>query len=75
MEYRPPKETDQEEIQKAFLLLKSCMQRHPEIETTLWAAAFWSILVDGYSASGMSFDEFTKEWDHMKHHYKHWFDI
>lgn len=74
MERRPTKETDQEEIEKAFNLLKDCMASHPEIEPTLWAGAFWSILVHGYNASGTTYNQFTREWDELKHHYKQWFD-
>lgn len=74
MEIRPPKETDQETIEKCFVLLKKCMSDHPEIETTLWAGAFWSVLIDGYNASGISYEQFTSEWDQVKHHYKPWFD-
>jgi len=74
MERRPPKQTDQEQIEKAFNLLKDCMTEHTEIEPTLWAGAFWSILVDGYNKSGMSYDQFTKEWNELKYHYKPWFD-
>ncbi len=74
MEKRPKKETDQEEVQKAFIILKECMELNPQIEPTLWAGAFWSILVDGYNSSGISYDEFTGEWDKLKQHYKSWFD-
>jgi len=74
MERRPPKPTDNEEIETAYNLLKNCMLDHPEIEPTLWASAFWSVLVDGYSASGMSYQYFTEEWDRIKHHYQTWFD-
>jgi hypothetical protein len=74
MERRPIKETDQEVVQRAYNLLKGYMAQHPEIEPTLWAAAFWSVLVDGYSSSGMSYEKFTEEWDRVKHHYKPWFD-
>lgn len=74
MKKRIPLETDQEQIEKAFQLLKNCMKNHPEIEPTLWACAFWSILVDGYNQSGMSYQQFTDEWDRVKHHYKPWFD-
>jgi hypothetical protein len=73
-EPRPPKPDDQKNIEYAFNLLKNYMAEYPEIEPTLWAAAFWSILVDGYNASGTSYEEFTEEWDRLKHHYKHWFD-
>ncbi len=74
MERRPPKKTDQQQIEKAFNLLKNCMASHPEIEPTLWAGAVWSVLVDGYNSSGMSYEQFTREWDELKNHYKPWFD-
>lgn len=74
MERRKPKKTDQQQTEKAFNILKDCMADHPEIESTLWVGAFWSILADGYSASGMSYDQFTTEWDQVKHFYKSWFD-
>jgi hypothetical protein len=74
MERRSPKKTDKQQTEKAFQLIKECMANHPEIEPTLWAGAVWSILVHGYSASGVSYEQFTKEWDKLKHHYKSWFD-
>jgi hypothetical protein len=74
MEIRPPKETDQEEIEKAFNIVKKCMQDHSEIEPTLWAGALWSALVDGYIASGTSYNRFCYEWENIKHHYKKWFE-
>ena len=74
MQRRPSKETDQEQTQKAFLILKECMELNPQIESTLWAGAFWSILVDGYNRSGMSYEEFTDEWEKIKYYYAEWFD-
>ncbi len=74
MEIRQPQKNDQEQIEKAFNLLRDCMAEHPEIEPTLWAGAFWSILVAGYSASGMSYEQFTTEWNEVKHNYKKWFE-
>jgi hypothetical protein len=73
MERLLPKDTDQEQIEKAFNLIKDCMAHHPEIEPTLWAGAVWSVLVDGYASSGMTHDQFTQEWDKLKHFYKPWF--
>lgn len=74
MEKRPLKKSDQKQIEKAYNLLKDCIVSHPEIEPTLWAGAVWSILVEGYSRSGMTYEKFTKEWDQVKHHYESWFD-
>jgi len=47
MEIRPAKETDQEETEKAFNLLKDCIASHPEIDPTLWDGAIWRLLVSG----------------------------
>lgn len=74
MKIRLSKNTDQEQIQKGFDLVKELMQQHPEIEITLWAGVMWSILSDGYVASGVDYDEFKQELDKVKNHYKHWFD-
>ncbi len=74
MERRPPKKTDQKQIQKGFDLIMQVMEKHPEIEPTLWAGAIWSVLVHGYNNSGMSYEQFTRAWEEVKHHYKPWFD-
>lgn len=74
IERRKPKKTDQQQVEKGFLLIKQLMEKHPEIEPTLWAGSVWSVLVDGYNQSGMSYEQFTKEWNEVKHHYKGWFD-
>ena len=74
MEKRDPKKTDQEQIEIAFRLLKECINNHSEIERTLWAGACWSLLIEGYITSGVSYDQFTTECDQVKHHYKSRFD-
>ncbi len=71
---REPKSSDQEMTKTAFNLLQDCMNNHPEIESSLWAGAFWSGLVGGYIRSGATYEQFTEEWERIKHHYKDWFD-
>jgi hypothetical protein len=73
-ELRPPKDKDQKNIETAFLLIKELMARHNDIEPTLWAGAVWSILVDGYKSSGISYEEFCKEVHGISQHYKPWWD-
>jgi hypothetical protein len=73
MEKRNAKIDDQDQVEKGYNLIKDLMSKHPEIESTLWSGAVWSILVDGYVASGISYDQFTDEWDNVKHHYKDYF--
>ncbi len=74
MKTRKPKKSDQNQVQKGFQLIMDMMADHPEIEPTLWAGAIWSVLVNGYNNSGMTYEQFTREWDEIKHHYKDWFD-
>lgn len=74
MEKREPKKTDQEQTERGFNLIMEIMSAHPEIEPTLWAGAVWSVLVNGYNQSGVTYDEFTRQWDEVKHHYKSRFD-
>lgn len=74
MKFRAPKETDSDETEKAFRFLKECMANHSEIEPTLWAGAMWSCLVDGYARSGMTYQEFCREWSSVRKHYKSWFN-
>ena len=74
MERRPPKKTDLKQTQKCFDLIVQVMQKHPEIEPTLWGAAIWIVLVLEYKNSGMSYEQFSREWDELKHHYKPLFD-
>lgn len=71
---REPKDTDQDEVEKAHLLIHELMYEHPEIEPTLWAAAVWSVLVNGYIDSGATYDEFCEESDKLKTHCKPWFN-
>ncbi len=74
MQKRPPKETDQEEIEKAFQLLKGTMAAHPEIEPTLWAGAVWSCLVHGYKSSGFTYKDFEEGIHEVLDHFKKFWD-
>lgn len=66
------KKTDQKNIEKAFRILKKTMQNNSDIENSLWAAACWSVSVDGYINSGFPYEMFCKEWDEVKEFYKSW---
>ncbi len=69
-EIRPSKDSDQDNTEKAFQLIKNCLEEHPEIESTLWAGAVWSVLVYGYRNCGFSYKEFCDEWEKVKNHFK-----
>ncbi len=73
-ERRPSKDSDQDETEKAFKMLKAFMQSHSEIEPTLWAGAMWSCLVEGYVKSGVTYQKFCSECTGVMRHYKPWFD-
>ena len=73
--YRPLQESDQENTEKAFNLIKKLMINHPEIESTLWASATWSILADGYKNSDFNYEEFVQETERIIEHFKiYWND-
>jgi len=71
---RNPKSSDQEELEKAFQILRKTMQSHPEIENTLWAGAIMSCFVDGHINSEVSYEDFCESLDSIKKHYKKWFE-
>jgi len=70
IEYRPPKDSDQDETEKAYLILNKAMLNHPEIETSLWCGACWTALVNGYLNSGFPYKEFCEDFDNAKEFYK-----
>jgi hypothetical protein len=74
MDKRPPKKTDQENIEIAYKLFNKLMNSHPEIEKTLWASVCWSSLVNGYKDSGSSYEEFHYEATNAINHYKTWWE-
>ena len=67
---RESKDSDQEEVEKAFQILRKAMKDHSEIESTLWAGALFSCLVTGYPNSGITYKEFCGEIDSVKKFYK-----
>lgn len=70
MEKRRKKDTDQEESQKAVLILLDAIQNHPEMEPTLWASACFTLLVDGFLKSGIPYEGFCRELEGVKAFYK-----
>ncbi len=71
---REPKETDQQEVDKAILLLKDFIANNKQIEGNIWFSAMLSIFVLGYTYSGHSYDEFVSDIEKAKIHYKSWFE-
>ena len=69
-ESRPPKDSDQDETEKAFLILRKAMLSHPEIEQSLWVGACWSCLVNGYLQSDIPYKDFCIDFDNAKKFYK-----
>ncbi len=70
---RPPKETDQQETEKAYQILTNVVTTS-HIERTLWVGAFWSHLVEGYMNHGYSYDQFCEELEEVKKCYKKWWE-
>lgn len=73
-EIRKALETDQDNIDKGYQYLMDTISDHPEIESTLWAGAVWSVLVSGYKRCDFSYDEFLSELDKISRHYKSWWE-
>lgn len=74
MKFRPPREDDQENVEKAYQLIQILVYMHPEIESTLWASAMLSTFVNSFISSGHSYDDFCDEFDKSKLHYKSWWN-
>ena len=74
VDIRKPKKSDQTETEKAFQILRKCMQDHPEIEPTLWMGAHLSCIVSGCENSGISYQEFSSELESVKMFYKERFE-
>ena len=70
MTIRPKHESDQDLAEVAFQLMKTLCLEHPEIEMTLWAAGCWSLLVDRYLASALTYKQFCREVENAKKWYK-----
>lgn len=73
-EIRPLKPDDQENAEKGFKLILDLMKNHPEIEPTLWAGTLFSVIVNGYRNSDVSYKEFCVEIDRIKKFYKQWWE-
>lgn len=71
---RKPKKSDQNNTEKAFQILRKAILEHPEIESTLWSGANWSLLINGYINNGVSYVEFCSELDGVKEFYKNRWD-
>lgn len=69
---RPPLETDQVNMDKAFQLIMDLMHTNKHIEPSLWAGAVFSVFVNGYQQSGFSYEEFCEELKRVSKHYKCW---
>lgn len=72
---RTPLDSDQYNTQKGFELIIDLMQKHPEIEPTLWVGAIFSVLVNGYKKCGFSYEEFCNEIHEVLLHYKDQWDL
>lgn len=74
MKKRKPKKTDQDNVQLAYQMISDLARINPEIEASLWVSACFSAIVDSYRNSGASVEQFCKEMDNVKEHYRKWFD-
>lgn len=68
-EERPPKPDDQDNIEKAYQIIRTALEES-KIEPTLCAGATFTILAEGYRNSGFSYKEFCEELDEVKDLFK-----
>ena len=70
MEYRQPKDNDDEMVRTAVKLLAAEIRCHKEIEQALWISAMNYISCMSYVASGISHEKYCDDIDNLKSHYK-----
>jgi len=74
MRKRRPKKTDQENTEKAYLLLIELAEKNPQIETSLWMGALISAFVDMHMRTKNPYQNFCLTLEQIKEHYKDWWD-
>lgn len=71
---RKPLPTDDVFVDYGVEILSDFIEKHDEIESTLWASVLWSRLVMGYQQCGWTFEQFCEEIEKVKEHYKSWWE-
>ncbi len=74
MQIRPPKDDDQEQAERALIIIKKCTLMYPEIEATIWITACLSAVAASMHASDMTYEEYCGEMTSAMKHYKTWWD-
>lgn len=74
MKERIPRETDQEDVEKAFCILMEAIMKHQhKIEPALWVSACISAVQENYKLSGVSKKEYKKDiLSCIEHYLKIW---
>lgn len=73
-EIRYSQESNQDNAERAYLLINKMMNEHSEIEQKLWCVALFSTLATGYKQGGLSYNDFCEELNNACLHYKKWWD-
>lgn len=69
---RIPQEGDRENTIKAYGLVMELMDKHSEIERSLWIGAFYSLIASAYKNSGVTYEQLMFEMNEVGDKYKNW---
>jgi hypothetical protein len=71
---REPRPDDQDGADVCYEFILSAILSHGEKDTALWMAALWSLLVERYIDSGVSYEQFCSELEGVKGNYVSWWE-
>lgn len=72
MKFRKGKASDQDNVEKAFILLLDLIENNQkEIEPTLWVGAMICALAQSFKDGDIPFEQFKKEMNLAIEHYKY----
>ena len=74
MTVRPPQANDQGNAEKARNLLLELIELNSHVEDGFWIAAMWQLIVEAFKNSNLNYNQFCKEMDSIKNHYRDFFE-
>jgi hypothetical protein len=69
-EFREPKDSDHENVEKCLDMLMELRELNDHIESNIWLAAYLSLVVTTHVVSGDSYRDFCKEMERGMKFYK-----
>lgn len=74
MKNRIPKEDDQEKVDVAIALLVDLSNRYPQIDTTLWVSACYTLVANAFKENDCTYEDFVSEGINAITHYRRLWD-